>query len=45
MAFLPKTIVKTGVAAGSHTLVLAAYGSTTTDATDNYCVTVQELPF
>ena len=45
MAFLPKTIVKTGVAAGSHTLVLAAHGSTTTDTTDNFCVTVQELPF
>ena len=45
MAFLPKTIVKTGVAAGSHTLALVAHGSTSTDATDNFCVTVQELPF
>jgi hypothetical protein len=45
MAFMPKTIVKTGLAAGPHTLALTPHGSTATDATDTYCVTVQELPF
>jgi hypothetical protein len=45
MAFVPKTIVKTGVAAGSHTLALQTTGVTLSNTDDNYCVTVTELPF
>ena len=45
LAFVPKTFVQTGVAAGSHTLILSARAGTTTDNSDNFCVTVQELPF
>jgi len=45
MAFVPKTTVKNGVAAGSHTITLSSWNSTTTDANDSFNVTVQELPY
>ncbi len=45
LAFVPKTFVKSGITAGFHTLTLTALTGTTTDSTDNYCVTVQELPY
>jgi hypothetical protein len=45
MAFVPKTFVKTGVGAGAHNITLLPHSPTSTDGTDNYCVTVQELPF
>lgn len=45
LAFVPKTIVKTGVAAGSHIVSLTARTGTSSDSSDNFCVTIQELPF
>jgi hypothetical protein len=44
-AFIPNTIVVTGIAAGSHTVTLSAWGNTTTDSNDWYSVVVTELPF
>jgi len=44
LAFAPKTFVKTGLAAGSHQLVLSPRSGTITD-NDSFCVTVMELPF
>jgi hypothetical protein len=45
MAFVPKTIVKPGVSAGNHTLVLSPISGTSTDVNDNFNVTVQEVPY
>jgi len=45
MAFVPKTIVKTGLPAGAHTLKLVALSGTTTDSNDNFNVTIEELPY
>jgi hypothetical protein len=45
LAFVPKTIVRTGVAPGSHTIGLIPTAGTTTDLNDNFNVTVTELPF
>ena len=45
LAFVPTTIIKTGVAAGSHTLTFAARSGTLTDGSDSFRGTVQELPF
>ncbi len=45
VCFLPKTIVKTGASASSHTLILQPRAGTTTDVNDYYAVTVTELPF
>jgi hypothetical protein len=45
LAFVPKTVVKTGVPAGSHTLVLSPISGTATDVNDNFNVTVQEVPY
>jgi len=44
MAFVPKTFVRTGVAAGFHTMSLQPLAGTVTD-TDNFCVTILEFPF
>ncbi|MBC8094335.1 MAG: hypothetical protein H7Y43_00855, partial [Akkermansiaceae bacterium] len=43
-AFVPNTFIRTGVAAGTHTLMLSAQSGTLSDS-DNYNVTVIELPF
>ncbi len=45
MAFVPNMVVRAGLAAGVHTLSLAARSGTTTDASDSFIITVQELPF
>jgi hypothetical protein len=52
IAFMPKTIVKTGIATGTHHITLSQYVApgrpgtdTATDDNDTFCVTVQELPF
>ena len=46
MAFAPKTIVRTGVAPGPHTITLTARSGTQTSAgIDYFCVTVMEFPF
>jgi hypothetical protein len=43
-AFVPKTFVRTGVAAGLHTMSLQPFAGTLTDR-DNFCVTILEFPF
>jgi hypothetical protein len=43
--FISKTIIKTGVAAGTHTIKLVAQSGTLTDVNDTFTVTVQELPY
>ena len=45
LPFVSKTVIKRGLAAGSHSLTLTALSGTTTDLQDNFDVTVQELPF
>lgn len=45
LAFVPKMIVKTGVAPGTHTIALQPRTGTTTDYTDNYNLVIQELPY
>jgi len=45
LPFLSKTYVRTGVAAGPHSIVLTALPNTTTDMYDFFNVTVQELPY
>jgi hypothetical protein len=45
MAFVPKTIIRTGVTAGTHTLTLSSWNSTISDLNDNFNVTIQELPY
>ncbi len=44
-AFVPKTFVKTGVPAGTHTISLGYRTGTGTDANDFFSVTIEELPF
>lgn len=44
LAFVPKTFVRAGVAAGNHTLSLQPFAGTLSNV-DNYCVTVLEFPF
>jgi hypothetical protein len=44
-AFVPKTGVVSNVAAGTHTIALYPFQSTSTDFTDEFTVTVLELPF
>ncbi|HTR43771.1 MAG TPA: hypothetical protein VMH87_19335 [Pseudomonadales bacterium] len=43
--FVSQTVVRPGVAAGSHTIKLSSWGATATDINDNFSVTVQELPY
>ena len=45
LAFVSKTLVRRGVAAGNHTITLTSWNGTTTDINDNYSVAVQELPY
>jgi hypothetical protein len=45
MAFVPKTILRTGVAAGTHILTLSSWSNTISDPNDNFNVTIQELPY
>ena len=45
MAFVPKTIVKTGLSAASHTITLSTWNGTSTDVNDSFNVTVEELPY
>jgi hypothetical protein len=46
VAFVPRTMVIPGIAAGTHTLALTPIGgATTTDLNDFFNVTVQELPY
>jgi hypothetical protein len=45
VAFVPKTIVKSGVAAGTHSLALTPSSFAATDSNDFFNVTVVELPY
>jgi hypothetical protein len=45
MSFVPKTFVKKGVAAGSHSISLQPLSGTLSNSGDNYSVTVIEFPF
>ncbi|MDD5091461.1 MAG: hypothetical protein PHQ23_11170 [Candidatus Wallbacteria bacterium] len=44
-AFTTNPIVATGIAAGNHTITVASWNGTASDANDFYNVTVLELPF
>jgi len=44
IAFVPKTLVRTGVSAGTHSIALQPLAGTLSNF-DNYCVTLLEFPF